>query len=339
MKAVVCRGASLVCEELADPVPRQGQALVKPLACGVCGSDLHAFHAWSQRDHPPVVFGHEFCAEVLESRRFKPGARVVAMPFAAGEAGTELIGFSPNFNGGFAERMVLTDELLLEVPNGLPASIAALTEPLAVGAYGVECSSMNKDAVALVIGAGPVGAAVIANLKSRGFGPIIAADFSPKRRALAEKMGADIVIDPAQESPYARWADFHVTTTFDPLAAVLSAQKRKQVVIFECVGAPGVLKAAIDGAPHGAEIMLLGVCLKPDTLIPATIVNKHLTIRTAVFYSREAFEGSLRNLAEGLIDVDGFVTDHVGLSGVAGAFERLLSPEDQVKIMVEPQRD
>ncbi len=338
MKAVVCRGAALVCEEVAEPVPAPGQALVQTLACGVCGSDLHAFHAWSQREHPPIVLGHEYCAEVLESKRFKPGARVVAMPYIAGNSGTELVGFSPNFFGGFADRMLLTDDLLLEVPNGLPASTAALTEPFAVGAHAVDSAHMDKDAVALVIGAGPVGAAVIATLKARGFGPIIAADFSPTRRAFAEKLGADLVIDPAQTSPYAHWGEFDVPTTHDPLAALFSPSKAKRAVIFECVGAPGVLQAAIEGAPYGAEIMLLGICLKPDSIVPATAVNKHMTIRTAVFYSRRAFEDSLRHLAEGRLNIDGFVSDHVGLSGVADAFERLSEPGEQMKIMVEPQR-
>jgi 2-desacetyl-2-hydroxyethyl bacteriochlorophyllide A dehydrogenase len=338
MRAVVCRGASLICEEIAEPAPGPGQALVKSLACGVCGSDLHAFHLWSKQDHPPTVFGHEYCAEVLESRRFKPGTRVVAMPWAKSAAGTELIGFSAIFPGGFGERMVLTEDLLLEVPNGLPTEVAALTEPMAVGAHGVACSGMDKDAVALVVGAGPVGCAVIASLKTRGFGPIVAADFSPTRRALAEKMGADVVIDPAKESPYSKWADFDVPTTIDPLEALFSAPKGKRAVIFDCVGAPGLLQAAIEGAPYGAEIMVLGVCLEPDTLVPATAVMKHMTIRTAVSYSREAFESSLRHLAEGLIDVEGFVTDRVGLSGVADAFARLSTPGDQMKILVEPQR-
>jgi threonine dehydrogenase-like Zn-dependent dehydrogenase len=337
MKAVLCRGPSLVCEEVADPVPGEGQALVRSLACGICGSDLHVFQ--QRKDaQPAVVFGHEFCGEVLESRRFKAGTRVVSMPYARGPAGTETIGYSPLFPGGFAERMVLTDDLLLEVPNGLAPEIAALTEPMAVGAHGVGCATLDENAVPLVIGVGPVGAAVIANLKARGVGPIIAADFSPKRRVLAEKLGADVVIDPAKESPYSRWADFGVPTTHDPMAALLGEKPGKRAVIFECVGVPGLLQAVLQGAPYGAEVVLLGVCFQPDSIVPGLAVTKHLTIRSVVFYSQQEFTRSLHDLAEGRIDGSLLITDRVGLSGVADAFERLASPGDQMKILVEPHR-
>jgi threonine dehydrogenase-like Zn-dependent dehydrogenase len=120
MRAALARGRSLICEEVADPVPAPGQALVKSLACGICGSDLHVFHTMAAKPAgAPVVFGHEYCAQVLESRRFKAGTRVVAVPYVKGAQGAELIDFSPNFPGGFAEKMVLMDDILLEVPNGL----------------------------------------------------------------------------------------------------------------------------------------------------------------------------------------------------------------------------
>ena len=103
--------------------------------------------------------------------------------------------------------MVLSEPLLLEVPNGLAPEHAALTEPLAVGIHAVEKAGVRGDEVPLVIGCGPVGLAVIAALKIKGLHPIVAADYSPARRALAEKMGADIVVDPARSQPFATWAE------------------------------------------------------------------------------------------------------------------------------------
>ena len=344
MKVVIRRGSTLTCEEAPEPVPGVGQTLVNSLACGICGSDLHALHVGGGDGSPPFVFGHEFCAEVLESgpggrSAFKPGTRVVSMPFAAGPQGTEIIGFSPRFPGGFAERMVLTNSLMLEAPNGLPAEVAALTEPMAVGAHGVSRATLDKDSVVLIVGMGPVGAAVLMNLKARGFGPIVAADFSPRRRELAEKLGADIVIDPAVDSPHDRWADFGVPSGRpDPLAPLLAGHHAKRAVIFECVGNPGVLQTIIAGAPFGSEIVILGVCMEADTFHPSAAVTKEISIRTGVFYSAAEFAGSLHNLAEGIIDGRPLITDHVGLPGVADAFERLKNPEQQVKIIVEPRR-
>ena len=235
--------------------------------------------------------------------------------------------------------MVLTTSLMLETPNGLAADIAALTEPMAVGAHGVSRATLDKDSVVLIVGMGPVGAAVLMNLKARGFGPIIAADFSQRRRELAETLGADVVIDPAVESPHDCWANFGVASGRpDPLAPLLAELSSKRAVIFECVGTPGVLQTIIAGAPFGSEIVLLGVCMEADTFHPSQAVTKEISIRTGVFYSAAEFAGSLHDLAEGIIDGRLLITDHVGLLGVADAFERLKNPEQQVKIIVEPGR-
>src|SRR5258708_9388770 len=103
--------------------------------------------------------------------------------------------------------MLVREALLLEVPNGLAAEHAELTEPLAVGIHAVAKANVRGDEVPLVIGCGPVGLAVVAALKLRGMHPIVAADYSPARRALAERLGADIVVDPARTPPYAAWAE------------------------------------------------------------------------------------------------------------------------------------
>ena len=115
------------------------------------------------------------------------------------------IGYSNDIAGGFAQYMPLAERMLLPVPNGLPAAHAALTEPIAVGWHAVQSARLTQDDVPLVVGCGPVGLAVIASLAIRNVHPIIAADYSPARRALALKMGADIVINPAEVSPYETW--------------------------------------------------------------------------------------------------------------------------------------
>src|SRR5260370_14329537 len=103
--------------------------------------------------------------------------------------------------------MVVSEAVLREVPNGLAAEHGALTEPLAVGIHAVAKANVRGDEVPLVIGCGPVGLAVIAALKLRGMHPIVAADYSPARRALAERLGSDLVVDPARKEPYATWAE------------------------------------------------------------------------------------------------------------------------------------
>ena len=115
--------------------------------------------------------------------------------------GSQGIGYSNDHVGGYAERMLLSEALLLEVPNGLAAEHAALTEPLAVGIHAVAKANVRGDEVPLVIGCGPVGLAVIAGLKLKGLHPIVAADYSPARRALAQSSAPTSSSIPRRPSP------------------------------------------------------------------------------------------------------------------------------------------
>jgi len=357
MKAVIRRDKRLVCDEIAELTPAAGQVLVKTLACGICGSDLHALHHMehmidlSRRAGAPdngfdpaadTVFGHEFCAEILDHgpgspKTLKAGTRVVSVPVTMHGAGIEALGFSNRLPGGFAEQMLLTEAMILEVPNGLPTDKAALTEPFAVGAHAVAKAKLEPKSVSLVVGCGPVGLAVIAGLKAKGHGPIIAADFSPRRRAAAEILGADIVIDPAVENPHERWDTLGV-----PRSRAAQTMMRMmgnviaQPVVFECVGSPGVLQALIEAAPAGAQIVVAGVCMETDKIEPSIAITKEIELTFVFGYTPEEFAMTLRQIAEGVIDVSGLVTGTVDLNGVAGAFTALGDPEAHVKILVRP---
>ena len=339
MKAAIFRGGDIVVDTLPVPVPGQNQALVKVLCCGICGSDLHAAkHAHRMvavtkripgrtamdlsRD---VVFGHEFCCEVIDygpktEKKLKPGTRVCAMPVMLEADGPKGMGYSNDYVGGYAEQMLLSAPMLLEVPNGLSTDHAALTEPLAVGVHAVEKGALKGDEAPLVVGCGPVGLAVIAALRLKGIRPIVAADFSAKRRELAVKMGADIVIDPAKEDPYARIA------------------QAKRTVIFECVGVPGVIQQMFEKVPRDARIVVVGVCMEPDTIEPMFGIVKELSLQFVLGYTPQEFALSLQLLADGKVDAPALITAKVGLDGVKGAFAELGNPEQHTKILVEPWR-
>lgn len=361
MRAAIFRKGDLVVDTLPDPIPGPGQAVVKTLACGICGSDLHALkHAHHmveagrrtgartlqmdlERD---VVFGHEFCAEILDhgpgtERKLKPGTRVCSVPVAITEKGMGTLGYSNELPGGFAERMVLNEALLLEVPNGLPTEHAALTEPMAVGYHAVEKARLGGGEVPLVIGCGPVGLAVIAALKLKGVRPIVAADFSPMRRRLAERMGADLVIDPGQGSAYAAWQEAATPEGYDPKAvsALLGQGPRpRPTVAFECVGVPGVIQQMLDGAMRDTRIVVVGVCMEPDRIEPLFGIVKEINLQFVLGYTPEEFARTLHHIAQGDIDVAPLVTGKVGIDGVKGAFEALANPERHAKILVEPWR-
>lgn len=357
MRAAIMRDRRLVVDEMPDPTPGPGEVLVKTLACGICGSDLHALKYADQFvENAPggmsmdlsrdVVMGHEFCAEVLDhgpgtQGRLAAGTRVCSVPITVRDGASVTVGYSNDVPGGYAEQMVLTEGMLLPVPNGLSTERAALTEPMAVGWHAVEMARLALEDVALVIGCGPVGLAVIAALKARNVAPIVAADFSSRRRQLAEQLGADVVIDPAQNSPYESWLGLaQVSRSGErlPENPLTGTTELRPGVFFECVGVPGVIDQMMVGAERGCRFVVVGVCMEPDQIRPMLAIGKELNLQFVLAYTPEEFAATLGMVAEGELNTDPFITGKVGLAEVPQAFEDLANPDAHAKIIVEPWR-
>jgi threonine dehydrogenase-like Zn-dependent dehydrogenase len=380
VKAVVCQNAQLRVEELPDPKPGPGQVLVEVLRCGICGSDLHIrkhcdhMHALMDRlgygDHfpraaDPVVFGHEFCCEVLEhgpgcNRKVKPGTRIVAQPLLRQGNAIEMLGLTRRATGAYAERMLLAEATLVPVPDGLSPQLAALTEPLAVAWHAVNRAEIRKKDVAIVIGCGPVGLAVIAVLKARGVATVVASDFSPGRRALAQQCGVDVVVDPAQTSPYASWQEMGFFMEVPPLLEFVLGTREKlgrlpvpwwhawriaeavgpalaRPVIFECVGVPGILQQIVEGAPLMSRVVVVGVCMQMDRLEPALAVLKEVDLRFVANHTPLEYRDALHAIADGKVACAPMITGEVGLAGVDAAFSALADPEKHAKILIDPK--
>jgi threonine dehydrogenase-like Zn-dependent dehydrogenase len=378
VKAVVCKNRQLSVVERPDPVPGDGQVLLKVLRCGICGSDLHVrqhcdhwgglmarsgYRALMSSDQE-VIFGHEFSGEVIDdgprtNSRLKPGTHVVAAPILRVGKEIDLIGLSARTPGAYAERVVVEASLTMSVPNGLKPELAALTEPMAVGWHAVRRAEIKKNEVAIVVGCGPVGLAVICQLKARGIKTIVASDFSAARRKLATACGAHVVVNPAEASPYANWQEFgflpdvpallelavgtreklgrlplpwwHVWRLAEALGAL-----PKRPVVFECVGVPGVLQNIIDGAPQMSRVVVVGVCMQPDQIEPSIAINKEIDLHFVLGYSPLEYRDTLHMIAEGRVDPGPLITGEVGLGGVDAAFSALGDPERHAKILVNP---
>ena len=358
MRAAVMRDSKIVATDVPEPIPGAGEVLVKTLACGICGSDLHALkHAKQFVENAPggmgmdvgrdVVMGHEFCAEILDygpgtSRRLSVGTRVCSIPILLRSGAPVSVGYSNDVPGGYAQRMVLMEPLLLAVPNGLSTERAALTEPMAVGLHAVEMARLQSDDVPLVIGCGPIGLAVISALKARDQRPIIAADYSPLRRRLAEQLGADIVLDPSKTSPYTSWREVAAVSKSGgrlPENPLTGTPLLRPGVFFECVGVPGVIDQMLVGAERGCRFVIVGVCMEPDQIRPLLGITKEINLQFVLAYTPEEFARTLTMLAEGELFADPLVTGTVGVAGVADAFRDLASPEAHAKIIVEPWRE
>jgi threonine dehydrogenase-like Zn-dependent dehydrogenase len=377
MRAVVCQNAELEVVDRPEPDPGPGQVRLSVLRCGICGSDLHARHgmdAWADlaakigydrfgRLSQPVVFGHEFSGEIAEygtkTRAKAPtGTPVVALPIVRGPDGVDTTGLSQHAPGAYAEQVLVQESLMLPVPNGLPPEVAALTEPMAVALHAVRRGEVGRRQVAIVIGCGPVGLGVILMLKARGVKTVVASDYSPGRRALASRCGADIVVDPAQESPYAAGDRGHISDMSAALDTALGLNEKlvrvpgwwhlwrtaerlgaapKHPVVFECVGVPGVIESIVDSAPLFSRVVVVGVCVGEDRFQPAMAINKEIDLRFVVGYSPLEFRDTLHLLAEGQVDPRPLITGEVGLDGVDAAFTALGDPERHAKILIDPR--
>ncbi len=360
MRAAIFRQGELVVDTIPDPQLGEGQVLVRTRACGICGSDLHAakheqefaelsarsggrFGMPADRD---VVFGHEFVGEVVANgpgteARFAPGTLVTSMPLTIRDGAVQGIGYNPELPGAFAELLPLAERMLLPLPAGMDPDHAAMVEPMAVGLHAVNFAHMAEADVPLVIGCGPVGLAVIAALKLRGAGPIIASDYSPARRALAGRMGAAVVVDPARDSPYAALEAAVTPEGFDAsryAQLFANGPRRRPAVVFECVGVPGVVQQIMEGAPSGTRIVVVGVCMQPDRIEPFFGIVKQIGLQFVLAYTREEFAETLGHIAAGRMDVAPLVTGRVGLEGVRQAFQDLANPERHAKVLVEPWR-
>lgn len=345
MQALSLLRSNLTVEEIDDPTPERRQLLARPLACGICGSDLHTvdsadeligLHRQVAADAPhsplrgpavdpevAVVLGHEFSAEVVgigsDVDDFVVGDRVVSVPRLIDVGGKKhTIGYSASYPGGFAELMLIDADLALRFDHNLEPSVAALTEPLAVALHAVNRARLEPGQPTVVVGCGPVGLAIILQLRAVGNDRIVAADPSPSRRALAETVGARLAVDPEAESP----------------SAVAMGLGSLPPVIFEVVGAPGVLDQVLLDAPAHSHVVVVGACLQPDHWRPMLALGRELTISFALAYSDAEFAETLRALEEARLDPRPLITSIVPLDQAPTVFEMLREPGPSAKILI-----
>lgn len=327
MRAAVLNDArDLVVTEVPDPTPGAGELVLAVTACGICGSDLKL------RSHMPagLVMGHEFCGEVVAVGReaasdWREGQHVTALPLIGcgrclaclsgepvhcEEVDMVGVGGSP---GAFAEYVRVHSREAVGLPESLDPALGALVEPLAVGLHAVERSLPRAGDRALVIGAGPVGLAVMTWLAQFGVRELVVSDPSAVRRTAAAEFGATRTIDPTAEPLEARYD-----------------------LVVECVGLPGMTDVCVGAATTHGRVTIAGVCTKPDPYVPIGAVMKELSMAFAVYYTRREFFAVVDALGRGAVDPGPFVTQRVGLEGANTAFRTLTEAKDERKILVLP---
>ncbi|MBI5948586.1 MAG: zinc-binding dehydrogenase [Chloroflexi bacterium] len=360
MRAMVLRGKALAVENVEKPTPGPGQVLARVRACGICGSDLHAAkymdlmmanarasgrRTWYDDDMTrPLVMGHEFVAEVVEAgpgaESWAPGTRVTSMPVLfepSSESGYLSIGYSPETPGAYSEFVRMSAALLLKVPDNVSDLVAATTEPCAVGLHAVRAARVQPNENVLVMGAGPIGLMTLLWLKKERANFVMVSDYSPERRALAAKLGADLVIDPGKEDvrTAVEGALSGLTKGVSASSFGGPAMAPAPDVIFECVGVEGTLQQAMSLVQARGRVVVVGVCMKEDKILPMVGINKQLSLQFVLGYTGEEYAEALASFADGSIDTSPMVTRTVTIEELPAAFTALADPKD-CKVVVIP---
>jgi (R,R)-butanediol dehydrogenase/meso-butanediol dehydrogenase/diacetyl reductase len=340
MKAAVFKNieSALRIEAVDKPSPGRGELLLKVRACGICASDLHAAKIAGILP-PDTIMGHEFIGEVEaigeDVHGWAIGQRATALPdLSCGVCAMCMqgrfrdcsqnlpLGFVPQAAGAYAEYVRVTADNSLPIGDKISDADAAMIEPLAVGYDAVRRGRIKAADRVLVIGAGPIGLTVVQWCRFVGAEHVVASDLVASRLEVAKQVGATAVID-ARESG-------------DVIATYRRETGAEPNVIVEVVGAPGMIQRCIDMAPRGARIVVVGVCMQPDTIVPVVAIQKALDISFCYGYTREDWAFIVSMIEQGRIDPSTIVTAKVGFAEFSETFEMLKKPSDQLKVLLVP---
>jgi threonine dehydrogenase-like Zn-dependent dehydrogenase len=280
---------------------------------------------------------HEYCGEVVAfgpdtQQEWPIGTRVTSPSALLGAGGVRIIGMAPDAPGGFGEYFLVDEFLAKPVPDDLPAERIALNDAMAVGWFstrlGVE-RAPEVGSVPLVLGLGAIGLSVVVALRHRGSGPIVAADVSANRRDLATELGADVVVDPAERSPWEVWREV-AWSAADEVHDRMALLGRPTQVVYEMVGRDGVLAGAVDDCEIGARILSCGGAAE-DLIHTTSAQVQDLNIQIGGGPMPDDRYACLDAVVDGTIDPMPLLGETVSLEELPDAFDRARQPTAPVR--------
>lgn len=309
-------------ERLAElELPLQaGEVRLRPLAIGVCGSDLHVYEGQHPFVSYPVYPGHEVAARVIElgsevSAEWA-GALVALEPSqTCGECDAcrsgrynicdrlRVMGFQAP--GALATSFVSPVSQLHRLPDDFDPVLGAMVEPLAVAVHAARLAVVQGSKVA-VLGAGTIGLLMAQVARAYGAAQVEVIDLLESRRKLAQQLG---------------------------LVAAGAMQQRYEVV-FECVGVGSALEAAIQQVSKGGQIVVVGVYGKPVTLTAGLIQDWEIGLKGSLMYTFQDYREAIRLLATGWVQVEPLITHRFAMDQVEEAFTAALDRETALKVML-----
>jgi threonine 3-dehydrogenase len=338
-------GAELV--EIGVPAPGPGEVLIQVEAASICGTDLHIYRwdpwAAGRIKHLPMTFGHEVAGRIAslgpEVHHLRPGVFVSAEghvfcgfcpPCRSGRAhiceNLRILGV--DFDGGFADYVVIPERNAWEVDRRIPPEVASIHDPFGNAvhtAFSGDGATELVGATVVVLGCGPIGLFAVGVARAAGAKQVIAVEPNEYRQALAKQMGADAVVDPTKE---------------DPVATVLAATEGHGAeVVLEMSGVPAVIDQGTRMLAPGGRMSLLGLPPGPVSLdLTDQVIFKEA--RLIGVTGRELFrtwQQMTTLLATGMVDVGPVITHRFALTEFEEAFE-VMSSGRSGKVILLPKR-
>ena len=335
----------LVLDEVPVPTPADDEVLVRVEAASVCGTDLHIYrwNDWSKRRiTPPLTLGHEFCGTIVETGRTVRHAAVGDYVSAeshvtcgdcfqcrTGRAhmcpNTQILGVERD--GAFAEYVAIPESVVWQNDRAkLPPEIATLQEPFGNAVFAVSHADLAGKTVA-ILGAGPVGLFSVGIARASGAGRVLVSDAKPFRLGLAERMGADAVLD--------------VTSVDDTPEWFLAQNDGEHAdVVLEMSGSPVAIRDAFRIASNGGRVILFGIPANPVEIdVAEALIFKNLDV--SAVSGRKIWDTWYRTrhlLEHRIVDLRPLITAELGLDEFERAFE-LLGAGEACKIVLHPERE
>lgn len=336
MKAIkLAKPGDVACVEQAMPVPGQGQALIRVVTAGICGSDIAAYRGVNNLVSYPRVIGHELAGVVEQipadnKRGIKVGDRVVVDPYiycghcypcriGRTNCCTDLKVLGVHVDGGMAEYFCHPADMLIKLPDDMSWELAAMAEPLTISLHGIHRGRLQAGEYCAIIGAGPIGLVAALVAKAYGAHPILL-DLVQKRLDFAKSLGVEYVVNSGTEDSVARVGE-------------ITGGDMAQLVM-ECSGANGAIRSTLNLASYAGRITFTGWPKKETSLPTDLFTKKELDLRGARTSAGE-FEEALELMSSGKVDMMKILTKTVPIGEAAETLRDIeKNPGNYMKVVV-----
>lgn len=337
MNAFIYEGPETVAvRDIPVPELKDGQARIRVSFCGVCGSDIGIYSGTHPRAKPPLVMGHEFIGVIEElkgeSNGFKVGDRVAPYPLiSCGDCFAcrtgiphvcntlKLIGI--DLDGGMAEYVNCSTDVLFHIDESVPDKAAATIEPLAVAVHTLHRSGFKPLDKIAIMGAGPIGVLVGIMAKHSGAAKIIISDFDPARLEMCKKLGFEAV-----NTKGTSLTDYVMNATNGDGADI----------VFECTGSASAAEEMTKPCRIDGTICLVGVHKAPRPIALADMHFRELHLVATRVYTKRDFAQAVEFTKEISSELEEIVTHTLPLANCENTFDLIKDPsQNAVKVLID----